>query len=142
MGVSEINIYNIGYYSHEESSYVQLIHDQKYSETEFKNIIFKAVENVLRKMKDKEIELIPLYFSFQSIFDNVIEELINSFGFRKLEYTASWDCFGWPSILNEKDWPNDRESLKELTEYLHEHGFTPESMNERHLIWAYGREQS
>ena len=113
--------------------YIQLSHPKKFSEDDFKEIIFKATENVLKKIKAGELKR-PAYFTYEAIFPDVVRELITSFGFKKLEYTVTWDCFGWPSILNEKHWPNDRQSLKELTEYLHERVYTSQSMNERRLI--------
>jgi hypothetical protein len=50
--------------------------------------------------------------SFQDIVNLVKEELVFVFGFSELEYNASWVCFGWPSILDMKDWSNPK-NLKE-----------------------------
>ena len=113
--------------------YIQLSHPKKFSADDFKKIVFEATKGVLEKIKAGKLEQ-PRYFTYEAIFPDIVRELTTSFGFKKLEYTATWDCFGWPSILNEKHWPNDRQSLKELTEYLRDHGFTSESMNEEQLL--------
>jgi len=133
MEVSEINgnyIYRVGYYSYEESRYIYMISNKKYTDDEFKDIVFKAVENVLKKTKEGKIKNIPACYSFEEILDDVIDELTTSFGFKLLTPTTSWDCFGWPSILNKDHWASDRSSLEELTIYLNERGYTPKSMDE------------
>lgn len=82
-------IYNIGYNSYEESEYVQLYHKKRFSK------------------------------SFEYILYDVVEELIKNFGFKEVKFTSQFNVFGWPDILNEKDWENDRgEQLNRLTKAI------------------------
>lgn len=105
-------IYNIGYNSYEESEDVQLYHEQKFSKKEFENIVIKATINVLKSRKIKKGE----HVTFQRILHCVVKELIRNVGFKKVEFTAGFNVFGWANILDKKDWEDDRdEQLKLLT---------------------------
>ncbi len=126
-------IYDIGYYSHEESDNVQFYHEQKFSKKEFEdarkqsfrhpgiedsvNIVIKAAINMLKNQKIGKRGII----TFQDIFHDVAEELTRNFGFRRVDFTARFNAFGWANILDKKDWEDDRdEQLNLLTEKLME----------------------
>ena len=60
--------------------------------------------------------------SYDQIHPLVIGKLIMNFGFKQLNYTATWNCFGWASVTmdsweNYKDDTNKR-ILKELPDEL------------------------
>lgn len=104
------NIYNMGYSTYEESGYYQFYHKRKYSQTEFEKIVAKAVMNWFKGYKVKKKETI----SFQDIIFNVVEELTNNFGFKKVNFTAEFSVFGWANLLDKKDWEGDRNKQLEL----------------------------
>ncbi len=108
-------IYNVGYDTYEESEHVQLYHKNKFSNREFKEKVKTAVVNILNKTKIKDKEKI----SFQSIFDEVIEELVKNFGFKEVKFDAEFGVFGWADILDKEDWKDVRgEELNELTDFV------------------------
>lgn len=110
--------YNIGYNSYEESDYSQLWHEKKYSEKEFKEIIFKIILDIFknRTEEDKKWEK-----TFQHILPEVVEQLIENFGFKEVEFDAEFNVFGWADLTDENDWKQVRdEELDEITKYLKE----------------------
>jgi len=112
-------IYNMGYYSHEESEYTQLYHEDKFSEQEFEEIIMKSATKIL---DGENVE----NTSFQDIYHEVVEELINSFGFKKVEFEAEFSIFGWPKIGNKDEWKGARgELLDKLADFIKTKGNKP-----------------
>lgn len=112
-------LYKIGYYSMEESDYIELQHDKKFSDDEMSEMIAEATIDTIRK------EGITKY-TFQCIFssDNFIQFLKNKFNFKELEYELKWSAFGWASIYDKNDWKHDRdESLNKITDAVKKAGF-------------------
>jgi len=110
-----MHIYELGYHSYEESQYTQLYHEKKFNQNEFEKIICQAAANILKGYKIRKGERI----SFQDINFSVAEELIKNFGFKKVNFAATFNVFGWANILDEKDWEHDRdEQLNLLTKSL------------------------
>jgi hypothetical protein len=110
-------IYDMGYYTYEESDYHQICHEQKYNDKEFEEIVIKAAINILKEKETKKEERI----SFQDILHDVVEELIKNFGFKEVKFTVRHYIFGWPNILDEKDWKGDRgKELNQLTKRIKE----------------------
>lgn len=115
-------VYTVGYSSYEESEYAYLTHERKFSEQEFKEIIFKtAIEAVHEMKKDKYSYL----HSYQDIHDKVVKLLCEREGFKPIEITTAWSCFGWPSMFSKDDWAGQRsEAIDELTDKMIEAGFS------------------
>ncbi len=110
-----MNLYNLGYDTYEESEYIQLSHKHKYSDEEFKKIVRTATTNVITKLEIKENERI----SFQDIIEDVAEELIKTFGFKRVKFDAEFSVFGWANILDKDDWKEVRgEELNKLTDFV------------------------
>lgn len=105
-----MHIYDIGYYSHEESDNVQFYHEQKFVKKEFEDIVIKAAISVLKNQKIGKSGII----TFQDIFHDVVEELVRNFGFKKVEFDAKFNAFGWANIFDEKDWEDDRDEQLDL----------------------------
>lgn len=99
-----MHIYNFGYYSHEESEYIQLYHKNKFSKQEFEEIVMTSAAKIIDKGSNKNI-------SFQDIFLDVIDDLIKNYGFKKVDFDAEFSIFGWPSILDKNDWEGQRDEL-------------------------------
>ncbi len=117
--------YKIGYYSHEESDYVELQHEKKFSDDELTEMIADATVETIKKMKITGDET----HSFQDIFnygnDNLVQYLIEKFGFKTIEYELNWSVFGWASLFDKTDWKWDRDnSLDKITEAVNKAGFT------------------
>jgi hypothetical protein len=103
--------YKIGYGSYEESEFVELQHENEYSNDQLHEIVVIAIKAVLT-------DLIHLdeYFgengpNYQDIHDQVIEKLLLEHDFRQVDYRASWSVFGWPSLTDPKDWEGQRDNV-------------------------------
>jgi len=115
-----MEIYNIGYYTYEESDYAQLYHEKKFTKKELDEIIFKASLSVIKK----KMVLNHFIHNYSDIHSDVISVLCDNYGFKEVEYDMSWTCFGWASIFDNKDWESDRDNnLKNLTKYLNKAKF-------------------
>lgn len=117
--------YKIGYYSHEESDYVELQHEKKFSDNELSDMIAEATVETIKKMKRAG----NYTHNFQDIFseDSLIQYLIEKFGFRRIEYELNWNIFGWASIFDKADWKEDRDDrLDKITEEVNKTGFSRE----------------
>jgi len=95
-------IYNLGYYSHEESEYTQLSHKDKFTQKEFEGFVMKASAKIIKESNDKKL-------TFQDIFSGVVEELVKSYGFTEVKFDAEFSAFGWADILDKNDWKSERE---------------------------------
>lgn len=113
--------YSIGYYSYEESSYTQLVHEKKYTEKDLQKLIEEAVVAVIPEVK-KERHYVS---SFQDVYHEAIDYLVKKKGFRYLEFETKWDCFGWASIFDKESWKgHDRDrSLQGITKAVLKAGY-------------------
>lgn len=108
MKTDKIYYYEIGWGSHEESRYITLTNKAKYTKPQLNKIMQKAFKNLLDKgCLDNKYRI-----SFADINFSIIDELILSFNFKKLEYQSTYRVFGSPNILDPEDWKGDRD--KEL----------------------------
>ena len=120
-------VYDIGYGSPEDSKYSQVCHELQYSKEELHQVVMKAIESVLTDILEETEFHCNVYLneegvSYDQIHPLVIGKLIMNFGFKQLNYTATWNCFGWASVTmdsweNYKDDTNKR-ILKELPDEL------------------------
>lgn len=116
--------YKIGYNSHEESDYVELQHETKFSDNELTEMLAEATVETIKKMKQTGDRT----HNFQDIFyfenDSLIQCLIEKFGFKLIDYELCWSVFGWASIFDKKDWKGDRHNhLDKITEAVNKAGF-------------------
>jgi hypothetical protein len=107
-----MHIYNLGDYSHEESEYIQLGHEDKFTQKEFEEFVMNSAVKIFEGSEDKEL-------TFQDIFFEVIEDLVNSYDFTKIKFDAEFSAFGWTDILDKDDWKSERgEALDKLTDFI------------------------
>lgn len=99
-----MHIYNFGYYSHEESEYIQLYHSNKFTQKEFEDIVFNSTAKIINENDGKDT-------SFEHIFNAVMEDLIKNQGFMQVNFDAEFSIFGWPHILDKEDWKGERGGL-------------------------------
>jgi hypothetical protein len=105
-------IYNLGYYSHEESEYISLYHKDKFTQKEFEEFVMNATFKIIEGSGDQEL-------TFQDIFSEVVEELVKSYGFTEVKFDAEFSAFGWAHILDKDDWKAERgESLDKLADFI------------------------
>ena len=125
--------YKFGYSSEEDSRYIELKHEKKFSDEEFEDLVVKATVEVLINRRphwasgpeegvytkeflethrrswrrtDKEIKeqhRCNVYFRFPDIMDNLKECLIEEYGFEKVEYESYFSIFGWQGLVDEED---------------------------------------
>ncbi len=117
--------YKIGYYSHEESDFVELQHDKKFSDDELTEMIAKTTVDIIKKMKKVNDQT----HNFQDIFNSedhsIIQCLIEKFGFKSVEYELYWSVFGWASVSDKTSWKGDRDNrLDKITDVVNKAGFT------------------
>jgi len=118
-----MEIYEIGYWSYEDSSKTLLTNDKPYTQDQFNDL----VSDIIADIGVVELEL---YGDFRSRFDDLIEpivlSLINDFNFKEVKPKVKLRPFGWSS-LTENDWKHDiskdddinilREKLREKLHY-------------------------
>lgn len=135
----ETYYYNVSYGSYEDSAQYALLSSKKFSESQFKKKVYEATAIVMMNLRDKKkVKYYGDYgerwkylvermnkcdcgesttcnfhgiktITFSDILEFVVEELIKTKLFRKIEYTSRWGCFGWPPILTN-DWGKQRGS--------------------------------
>lgn len=116
--------YKIGYYSHEESDYVELQHDKKFSDNELTEMIADTTVETIKKMKQTDNDY---RHSFQDIFEdsNFVQCLIEKFDFKRIEYELCINIFGWGSVFDKSDWKGDRgDHLDKITDIVNKAGFS------------------
>jgi hypothetical protein len=111
--------YNIGYHTHESTVETILQHTNHYTNVELRSLIEQAIETVVAKLiRDN------LYVGgYEALHYEVIDHLIQDFGFTKPKLQATWNCFGWSHVLTEEDWTDEINANNvHLTKYLNKKG--------------------
>jgi len=125
--------YKIGYSTYEESHYIELEHEQKFTHDELTKIIAEAAVAVVKTMvNDKDY-----VHSFQDVFSRCYMDnkkadiegyLIKEKGFKLIEYAENWYTFGWASIFHKEDWKDNRDDdLNKITDAVNAAGFTKDN---------------
>lgn len=122
-------LYKIGYYSCEESDYIELYHERKFSKEELENIIAEIVLETVKYIKSTDEN----YFlhNFQDVYmTNRFHELLKEIGFKEIKYDEVVSCFGWAGIFSmtgRYSWEYYRQEdnlLNKITKTLNNAGFT------------------
>lgn len=122
--------YKIGYHSYEESDYVELQHETKFSDNELTEMIAEATVETIKKTKISNNYMHNFQDIFESKDPSLIEYLIEKFGFKLIEYELSWRVFGWSSVFDKDEWGDDRgEHLDKITDAVNKAGFTRKDDN-------------
>ena len=126
-----MHIYEIGYFSHEESHYIQLMHEEKFSQEQLEEKILACVPDIVKRIWDDNLDpeytdldegLEPpsaaksrLRIDFPAImggvYDHDKEDLVSTlrqllcerFGFVSLTYDAAYYRWGWGDLISG-DW--------------------------------------
>lgn len=99
--------YQIGYSTWEESSYVELYHEQKFTEDDITNMVAEAIYARIEYLKANNAFSNDKYMNkFSSYWDtytdtSIPDWLIKNKGFVKIEYDLSWSCDGWECVFKE-----------------------------------------
>lgn len=117
--------YKIGYYSHEESDYVELQHEIKFSDNELTEMLAEATVDIITKMKKRIRYIHNFQDAFESEDPSLIRYLIEKFGFKLIDHELCWSAFGWASVFDKSDWKGDRDDhLDKITDIVNRTGFT------------------
>ena len=123
--MNEKYVYVVGYGTCEESEYDYLMHKEKLSKEQLREMVETSVVFVVKKMKKDKYSYIHNY---EDVHGEVVEYLIKNYGFKKLEIEGRWNVFGWGSMF-VNDWEGYTETdeeLKHLRERMKKEGFTVE----------------
>ena len=110
-----MNFYEIGYYTHEESEFIQLQHEATFSEDELeemiisvakeatslsREVLLKDVDNILGEVTDREEDYkTPKDFMNYAIVNWAVGRLLcTKYGFSPLIITSSWYVQGWNNV--------------------------------------------
>lgn len=116
--------YRIGFYSYEESNYLVVFSEKKYTKEEFNKLVIDIAapivleqqkKNVLQVEEDiAEFKKENLKYDAESMRENaksvtwdsvyreVAEVLCLKYGFNMLEYQAEFSLFSWSNIIGSK----------------------------------------
>lgn len=98
-----MKIYNIGYYSYEESQYWQFYHEEDYTEKQLNKIVFECLWEgyLVEKEKNSKFEWAedqPISYSDMFGYGReVFCEEMEKRGFKQVEYAKTVSMFGWSS---------------------------------------------
>ena len=125
-------VYNVGYHSYEPSNYIQLTHEKKFSKKQFELIVFGCVDLAIQKNMNK-VSYYHIH-DFDNAMDTVAECMVSGFGFKYLEYTQRFECFGWGSLFYNDGWKHETTgNIKRLRRYLKKRGYTKEDDGMRQM---------
>ncbi len=112
-------VYNIGYHSHEESSYRQYQHSRSFSDSELRAVVaaclWEGFQAVHRPDGEHDRERTP---SFALCMDtDAFSHALAERGFRPVEFAASFSVFGWAEAHIPGSWES-HHSARDLQELL------------------------
>lgn len=111
-------VYKVGYSSWEESPHRYLVHELKFEEDEFLQMVCGALESVVLQELEKPIDNYSPIRNFSDAFpDPIAEFLIKEKGFINLQVCATVSVSGWDNLhpdLMTGMW--ERSSRSEATE--------------------------
>ena len=112
--------YDIGYQGQDEGEYWQLAHDCEYSKDELASLIHEAVVAIIPE--ECYIKGKPYIHDIATLVHKIAPWLVENKGFRRLEFTAEWQCDSGDSIIMPED--TDNKELIELSKALRAAGYT------------------
>ena len=134
-------LYKIGYGTYEENSYVELSHENKFTEEELTEMIASAIASLIVHIEpDENGQYYAHQFKFDEFFNgiyrfdskerkDIVEWLIEVKGFKRIEYDVTWQGFGWCSVLDKGDWASSRkknDEVSQITDHLNKFGIKNE----------------
>lgn len=116
----KVYIYDIGYYTYEESGNWQLVSKKKYTKEELSDVIsdvFKIVNDLggynlesYEKSKGGKLYKPKDGYQVEQLFPSVIKYLVDFYEFELLEFENDYNIFGWASV-EKNDWVHDSKEL-------------------------------
>ncbi len=120
-------VYQVGYYTHEESPRYNLTHEVKYSKKQFDDMVIDIMSDLAIKVPittfdfDDGSKSEDRFDSVENILTETIEILKSNSGFKDLIITSSFTPFGWASINDKTDWRGQRgKDLDKITKRVKE----------------------
>jgi hypothetical protein len=128
-----MHCYSLGYYSYEDSGFEWLLHENKFTEQEFEDMVLsvtpaiilreikKETKNIPRRIKHvkesdiwnkdpevmqaeiKDIEKQAKAVRFEHIYKDVASALCARYGFQRAKREATYSIFGWANICDKDD---------------------------------------
>jgi hypothetical protein len=104
--------YKVGYHSEEESGYVEMVHEKKFTPAEMEVLIADASVSVV----GKKLELRPddTHITFSDIYTLVAEHLCAHHGFAEVVYEDRFSAYGWEYLRLPRDGEDRCEKLGKL----------------------------
>ncbi len=92
-------VYRVGYSTYEESLYYVLYHKEKYTKEQLHKIVKEASKRVILsspcRLKD---------YTIQNVFESdLFIEILESFGFKQVDYQNVMTYFGWSGCSIEEE---------------------------------------
>jgi hypothetical protein len=116
-----MNLYIIGFHSHEESPKIILAHEKEFTQNEFDDLCLGCLHQAIMWLKADSFG-----GWFSKIYDKIATILVQKHGFSELKYTATFMPWGWGSIFGD-DFARDEDLLlKKIRERVKALGFTAE----------------
>ncbi len=117
--------YSIGYNSYEDSESIKLCHEKKFDNNEFEKIVISCTDIVADRLKEDlqkgyDEKQYDLYYDFKkilvvhfaSIYQIFADVLCEKYGFKIVKDTCSFYLFGWPNMMIENDWDEEKNDKR------------------------------
>lgn len=131
-----MNIYSIGYNSHEESEYWQYMHENDYTKEELAEIVEACIYDTLEHFADhpkNKQSLDNVWIGREGptgqdvMGHHSFHEALIGRGFEKIQFMSTFSIFGWPSCIDKEDWDGQRTEYEQgmcdrLAEKLEDNG--------------------
>jgi len=95
-----MKLYEIGYWSHEESPSFLFTNETNYTQEQFNQVIIDIVKNSKQQVGKDEF----LKITFENILKDIVEELKVKYKFTIIKAEVSFVPFGWSNLTNTKGW--------------------------------------
>ncbi len=112
-----MNIYQVGYYSYEESPEYLLKSEKLYTKKQFDDLVsdcYKKAYLTIKKDFEKDENLENMLSKVEHFLEEVIKILKNDFGFKTFNPVCDFMPFGWASVTDYEDWRDDTKSDTQL----------------------------
>ena len=112
-----MNIYQVGYYSYEESPKFLLKSEKLYTKKQFDDLVsdcYKKAYLNIRKDFESDDNIDHMLSQVEDFLEEVIKILKNEFGFETFNPVCNFMPFGWASVTDYKDWKDDIKSDTQL----------------------------
>ena len=125
--------YLIGYGSYEDSGQVMLSHEKKFTKKRLRDMCMEMAPRAAKKFisgrKPKCLGGVCMYGSrkledirFSEFYLFIAEQLSIRKGFKVVEPCENFFMFGWPNIMDPKDWESQREKDMDVMRKVIEDG--------------------